>query len=92
VRASDFYDTLGRPPITRDTFWAVYNQLFECFKIVDDELLPIVEGLFDTVRRVEEDGVELLPGQKELRMGGKVVGSDGDSEIYFAFRLHGTCN
>jgi hypothetical protein len=84
MRASGFYDTLGQPPITRDTFWLVYNQVLDCFKIVDDELLPVVEGLFDTVRRVEEDGVELLPGQKELRMGGKVVGGDGDSEIYLA--------
>jgi hypothetical protein len=84
-RASSFYDALGRPSVTRDTLWAVYHQVLDCFKTaVDETLLPVVEGLFDTVRRVEEDELELLPGQEELRMGGKVVGGDGGSEIYLA--------
>jgi hypothetical protein len=87
LRTSSFYDALGRPPITRDSFWAVYHQVLDCFKTtIDEALLPVVEGLFDTVKRVEEDEVELLPGQEELRMGGKVVGGGGDngSEVYFA--------
>lgn len=84
LHASSFYDTLGQPPITCDTFWAVYRQVLDCFKMADDALLPVVEGLFETVRRVEEDRVELLQGQKELRMGDKVVGDDGNSDIYFA--------
>jgi hypothetical protein len=54
------------------------------FKRADNEaLMPVIEAHFGTIMRVDEDKIELLPGQQELHIGGKVVGEE-DSEIFLA--------
>jgi len=85
TRASDFYNSLSRPPITFDTFWPIYHQLLECFTKADSEaLLPVIDAYFGTIKRVDEEEIQLLPGQEELRVGGKVIGGEGDVDIYAA--------
>jgi hypothetical protein len=85
TRASGFYNSLSRPPVTFDTFWSVYHQLLECFRKADDDaLMPVIDAYFSTIRRVDEDEIQLLPGQEELRVGGKVIGGENDGDIYVA--------
>lgn len=83
-RASTFYEAMGSPVITIDTFWHSYRQLLQCFSDVghvtepDQPLVNVLDGHFGTVDLVNKENVALLPGMKELRHGGKVVGNQQD--------------
>jgi hypothetical protein len=46
--------------------------------------MPVIDAYFSTIRRVDEDEIQLLPGQEELRVGGKVIGGENDGDIYVA--------
>lgn len=82
--ASAFYEAMGSPPITFDTFWQSYWQLLQCFYDAgqvtnpDEPLANILVGHFGAVDLVDKEKVALLPGMKELRLGGKVVGDQHD--------------
>ena len=79
--ASTFYEEMGSPAITIDTFWHSYCQLLQCFFDVtnpDQPLASVLAGHFGTIDLVNEENVALLPGMKELRHGGKVIEDDKD--------------
>ena len=82
--ASTFYDEMGSPVITIDTFWHSYRQLLQCFFNAghitnpDQQLANVLAGHFGTINSVNEENVALLPGMKELHHSGKVVGDQED--------------
>jgi len=83
-RASAFYEAIGSPVITRDTFWRSYRQLLQCFVDAgqvtnpDEPLENVLIGHFGRIDRVDKEEVALLEGMKELRQGGNVVGDQHD--------------
>lgn len=85
-RASAFYEAIGSPVITRDTFWRSYRQLLQCFVDVgqvinpDEPLENVLIGNFGRIDRFYKEEVALLEGMKELRQGGNVVGDQHDVE------------
>jgi hypothetical protein len=88
--ASLFYNSLGRPQVSYDSFWDIYRQILHLFQVNEGqpEDMPTVslantlaeelDSHFDTIARISNEGVSLLPGMEELRQGGPVVGDTGD--------------
>ena len=85
--ANKYYEEMGRPPVSSNTFWNVYQQLLACFQGVDplDDLTEVLSDLEDHTEQIAKEKVDVLPGLKPLRLGVTVVsnGVDGynDSEL-----------
>jgi len=77
---------MGSPAITYDTFWDSYRWLLHSFVDAghvtnpDEPLANVLVGHFGAIEMVDTEEVELLPGMKELRLGGKVVGEHVGNE------------
>ncbi|KAF8073679.1 hypothetical protein FPV67DRAFT_1410551 [Lyophyllum atratum] len=78
--ANQFYSALGRPPVTFDTFWDVYDALKAQFIAVasqeaDVELISIISTHRD--HTAIQEGLELLQ-MEEMREGAARVGNEDD--------------
>ena len=76
-KANLLYSTLGHPPVSFDTFWTVYRALLAEFQgSVDDPDIAEALTSHETATRTihEDDFMPVLPNQKPLRNGDKVVG------------------
>ena len=72
-QANDHYASLGRPAISRGTFWDIYKSLLACFRqgLVD----VTIEKDFNLANLgANQDTMDLLPGLREMRVGDEVVG------------------
>ncbi|KAF8876610.1 hypothetical protein CPB84DRAFT_412719 [Gymnopilus junonius] len=87
TRANKYYNEMGRPLVTSNSFWSVYQGLLSAFKNSDsddatEELANVLSGLDEATRHISEkdkDEVKLIPGLKPLRLGATVVG-DGNGD------------
>ncbi|GLB40063.1 hypothetical protein LshimejAT787_0705730 [Lyophyllum shimeji] len=72
VQADAHYTSLGRPAISKGTFWDVYADLLGCFRAgpVDQTL----EQDFNLANLGADWDMELIEGLKEVRAGDEAVG------------------
>ena len=85
--ATLFYNSLGRPQVSHDSFWDIYRQILHLFhvnggqpEVTGSSVNTLTEELdshFDTIARISNEEVQLLAGMEELRQGGRVVGDPG---------------
>jgi hypothetical protein len=86
-RANVYYAEIHRPVVNSTTFWDVYLQLLERFQTNNEanmDLLTLISAHTDVIQDVNDERLDLLPGLKELREGGAVVGRqnvDGDLQV-----------
>jgi hypothetical protein len=86
-QANDHYTALGCPAISRGTFWDVYKLLLARFR--QDPVDVIIEEEFNLANLGANQDMDLLPGLREMRIGGEVVGDgvvlqeDYDHEAVF---------
>lgn len=73
------YEALGRPLVTYSTFWGIYRELLHSFAGVND-LDLVISAIPETVARINEEELPLLPEMKELRGGDGVIGDAGDDD------------
>lgn len=71
-QANDHYTTLGRPAISRGSFWDVYKLLLACFR--QGHVDGTIEEQFNLANLGADQDMDLLPGLQEMRIGGEVVG------------------
>jgi hypothetical protein len=81
-QANDHYTSLGRPTISSGTFWDVYKSLLARFRQCHADVT--IEEQFNLANFGANQNMDLLPGLREMRIGGEVVG-DGVAipEDYF---------
>jgi hypothetical protein len=72
-QANDHYKSLGRPAISRGTFWDVYKLLLARFRQGHVDVTSIEEQ-FSLANFGANQDMDLLPGLQEMRIGGEVVG------------------
>jgi hypothetical protein len=72
-QANDHYTALGRPAISRGTFWDIYTLLLACFRQGHVDVTSIEEQ-FSLANFGANRDMDLLPGLREMRIGGEVVG------------------
>ncbi|EMD40134.1 hypothetical protein CERSUDRAFT_63618 [Gelatoporia subvermispora B] len=72
--AHQLYDELGRPQISSDSFWDVYTDLLEMFRLQPE--IPDYSSAPQSQAYSEEDNIELLPGMQALRLGKRAVGNN----------------
>lgn len=82
-RANKYYEEMGRPPVSSNSFWDVYQQLLTLFRGAEpsDDLIEVLSDLENHTEQIAEEKVDVLPGLKPLRLGATVVGDgivDGD--------------
>ena len=91
-RANKYYEEMGRPPVSSDSFWNVYQQLLVRFQGAraepseSDDLTKVLSDLESHTERIAKEKVDVHPGLKPLRLGATVVGDgididSNDSEI-----------
>ncbi|KAJ7630220.1 hypothetical protein FB45DRAFT_1150186 [Roridomyces roridus] len=64
--AGVYYDAMGCPEVTHRTFWDIYRELLDYFNQVSDvevDLQIPLSSHNETLRRVDEEDVPVLPGQ-----------------------------
>lgn len=85
-RATHFYEAIGRPLVTYQSFWGIYRQLHHAFEATID-LDPVISAVPDTVNRIDNEKLSLLPEMQELRGGDGVIGNSGkdDGHVYADF-------
>ena len=71
-QANNYYASLGRPAISRGTFWDVYTLLLACFR--QGHVDVTIEEQFNLANLGANQDMDLLPGLREMRMGDEVVG------------------
>jgi hypothetical protein len=71
-QANDHYTSLGRPAISRGTFWDVYKLLLACFR--QGRVDVTIEEQFNLANFGAIQDMDLLPGLQDMRIGGEVVG------------------
>ncbi|KAM6489625.1 hypothetical protein JOM56_014947 [Amanita muscaria] len=71
-QANNHYGSLGRPAVSRGTFWDIYNALLACFQ--QDPVNATLEEEFNLANLGADQGMDLLPGFRQLRLGDEVVG------------------
>jgi len=84
--ATHFYEAIGRPLVTYQSFWGIYRQLHHAFEATID-LDPVISAIPDTVNRIDNEKLSLLPEMQELRGGDGVIGNSGkdDGHVYADF-------
>ena len=85
-QANDHYNSLGRPAISRGTFWDIYKSLLTCFR--QGHVDVTIEEQFNLANLGADQDMDLLPGLREMRIGGEVVGDgvafqEENYEAYF---------
>jgi len=71
-QADGHYTFLGRPAISRGTFWDIYKSLLACFR--QGSVDVTLEKEFNLTNLGADQDIDLLPGLRELRIGNEVVG------------------
>ncbi len=71
-QADDHYASLGRPAISRGTFWDIYKLLLACFRRGPVDLT--LEDEFNLANLGADQDMELISGLRPLRIGDEVVG------------------
>ena len=71
-QANDHYTSLGRPAISRGTFWDVYKLLLARFR--EDLVDVTIEEEFNLANLGADQDMDLLPGLQEMQIGDEVVG------------------
>jgi hypothetical protein len=66
--------------VSYNTFWGVYRQLLHSFHGIID-LDPVISAVPDTVTRIDNEQLPLLPEMKELRGGDGVIGDAGNDDL-----------
>ena len=85
--ANMYYAEMDKPVVNSTTFWDIYLQMLKRFQTNDEanmDLLTVISAHSDVIRDVNDEILEVLPGLKELREGGAVVGKqhvDGDLQV-----------
>ena len=69
-----------------NTFWGIYQQLLHSFQGIID-LDPVISAVPDTVNRINNEKLPLLPEMRELRGGDGVIGGakNDDDHMYASF-------
>jgi hypothetical protein len=76
-RANVYYAEMDKPVVNSVTFWNVYLQLLERFQTNNEaniDLLSVISAQTEIIQDVNDEKLDFLPGLKELREGGAVVG------------------
>jgi hypothetical protein len=71
-QANNHYGSLGRPAVSRGTFWDIYKALLACFQ--QDPVNATLEEEFNLANLGADQGMDLLPGFRQLRLGDEVIG------------------
>jgi hypothetical protein len=71
-QANHHYTSLGRPAISRGTFWDIYKSLLACFR--QNPVNVTIEEEFNLANLGANQNMDLLPGLREFRIGDEVVG------------------
>ena len=71
-QANDHYTSLGRPAISRGTFWDVYRSLLSCFR--EGHVDVTIEEQFNLANFGADQDMDLLPGLRKMRIGDEVIG------------------
>jgi len=79
-RAVHFYEALGQPLVSYNTFWGVYRQLLHSFQGIID-LDPVISAVPGTVTRINNEQLPLLPEMKELRGGDGIIGDARNDDL-----------
>jgi len=68
-------------------FWGIYWQLLRAFEAIRIDLDVVISAVPDTVNRIDNEELSLLPELRELRGGDGVIGNSGkdDSHVYADF-------
>ena len=79
--ANKYYEEMGRPPVSSNSFWNVYQQLLVCFRSAkpSDDLTEVLSDLENHTEQILKEKVDVLPGLKPLRLGATVVGEGIDN-------------
>ena len=82
-RANKYYEEMGQPPVSSNSFWNVYQQLLSLFwgAELSDDLTKVLSDLENHTEQIAKEKADVLPGLKPLRLGATVVGDgfiDGD--------------
>jgi hypothetical protein len=86
-RATKFYEEMGRPPVSSNSFWNVFQELLALFQDAElsEDLTEVLSDLENRTEQIAKEKVDVLPGLKPLRLGATVVGDgiveDNNSEI-----------
>lgn len=72
-QADGHYTSLGRPAVSRGTFWDIYKLLLACFRQSPTDLTLEKEFNLANLGANQSD-MDLLPGLRGLRIGDEVVG------------------
>ncbi len=72
AQADTHYTSLGRPAISRGTFWSVYMLLLGCFRSGPEDAL--LHNAFRLANLGADDEMELIAGLEELRNIDQVIG------------------
>ena len=83
IRVQHYYSALKLEAVGSKTFWNVYSALLHAFKSesgMDNLLSPVLAEVERSthVDQLECDKIDMLPGLKPFRAGGKAVGDGGD--------------
>ncbi|KAM6491906.1 hypothetical protein JOM56_012544 [Amanita muscaria] len=73
-QANNHYASLGRPAISKGTFWDIYKALLACFQHDPINTYATLEEEFNLANLGADQGMDLLPGLRQLRVGDEVVG------------------
>ena len=81
--ANKYYEEMGQPPVSSNSFWNVYQQLLSLFwgAELSDDLTKVLSDLENHTEQIAKEKADVLPGLKPLRLGATVVGDgfiDGD--------------
>ena len=71
-QANNHYMSLGRPGISRGTFWDVYKSLLACFRRGPVDIT--LEDEFNLANLGAEQDIELISGLRHLRISDEIVG------------------
>ena len=77
AQASVFYQEMGNPPVTSETFWVVYLQLLNKFEAAS--VSAVIKNQWDAAdKEAFEVQLTLLQDQQPLRMGAQGMHDDGE--------------
>ncbi|KAH7904042.1 hypothetical protein BJ138DRAFT_1186917 [Hygrophoropsis aurantiaca] len=79
--AHDLYQAMGKPEVSSETFWDVYQQLLQRFQSTTQENPDMITLLRsshdDDDASTNVNDIAIIPNLKELRLGANVIGPKG---------------
>jgi hypothetical protein len=75
AQADSHYTSLGRPAVSRGTFWSVYTSLLGCFRSGPED--ASLQDAFRLANLGADDEMDLIAGLEELRNIDQVIGDVG---------------